>query len=166
MAWLTAGCVRCSRSAAREKLRSAATARKTCNEGVAAPPRLTRGRRRTGRRQPCYTAGMPSRDAQWIIGTILAAAVALGVQNAAIRDDLRDVRADVRDVRADVRALDARLTTEIANLRAEVTEQIRGINSRMDALDGRLRNVEIAFGKIDQRLLTIERVLLPAQPPE
>ena len=102
---------------------------------------------------------MPSRDAQWIIGTILAAAVALGVQNAAIRDD-------VRDVRADVRALDARLTTEIANLRAEVTEQIRGINSRMDALDGRLRNVEIAFGKVDQRLLTIERVLLPARPPE
>ena len=102
---------------------------------------------------------MPSRDAQWIIGTILAAAVALGVQNAAIRDD-------VRDVRADVRALDARLTTEIANLRAEVTEQIRALDSRMDALDGRLRNVEIAFGKVDQRLLTIERVLLPARPPE
>lgn len=102
---------------------------------------------------------MPSRDAQWIIGSILAAAVALGVQNAGIRDD-------VRDVRAEVRALDARLTTEIANLRAEVTEQIRDLDSRMDALDGRLRNVEIAFGKIDQRLLTIERVLLPAQPPE
>ena len=109
---------------------------------------------------------MPSRDAQWIIGSVLAAAVALGVQNAAIRDDLRDVRADVRDVRADVRALDARVTTEIANLRAEVTEQIRNLSSRMDALDGRLRNVEIAFGKVDQRLLTIERVLLPAQPPE
>ena len=102
---------------------------------------------------------MPSRDAQWIIGSVLAAAVALGVQNAAIRDD-------VRDVRADVRALDDRLTTEIANLRADVTEQIRGVNSRMDALDGRLRNVEIAFGKVDQRRLTIERVLLPARPPE
>ena len=102
---------------------------------------------------------MPTRDAQWIIGSILAAAVALGVQNAAIRDDLRDVRADMR-------ALDTRLTTEIANLRADVTEQIRDVNSRMDALDGRLRNVEIAFGKVDQRLLTIERVLLPARPPE
>ena len=34
----------------------------------------------------------------------------------------------------------------------------------MDTFDTRLRNVEIAFGRIDQRLLTIERVLL--RPPE
>ena len=31
----------------------------------------------------------------------------------------------------------------------------------------RLRNVEIAFGKVDQRLLTLERVIIPpAEPPE
>ena len=32
-------------------------------------------------------------------------------------------------------------------------------------LDDRLRAVEIAFGKVDQRLLTIERIVLPASDP-
>ena len=32
----------------------------------------------------------------------------------------------------------------------------------MDGLDARLRAVEVAFGKVDQRLATIERVVLPA----
>ena len=36
------------------------------------------------------------------------------------------------------------------------------IETRLDGLDERLRNVEIAFGKVDQRLLTIERIILPA----
>ena len=36
------------------------------------------------------------------------------------------------------------------------------IETRLDGLDERLRNVELAFGKVDQRLLTIERVVLPA----
>ena len=38
-----------------------------------------------------------------------------------------------------------------------------GFETRMDGFDGRLRNVEIEFGKVDQRLLTIERVVLPAR---
>ena len=102
---------------------------------------------------------MPSRDAQWIIGSILVAVIAIGVQNAGIRDE-------VRDVRADVRALDNRLTTEIANLRAEVVGLRGELVAQIRALDDRLRAVEIAFGKVDQRLLTLERVFLPAQPPE
>ena len=109
---------------------------------------------------------MPSRDAQWIIGSILIVAIALGVQNAGIRDEVRDMRADIRDVRADVRALDDRLTTEIANLRAEVADLRGEVTAQIRALDDRLRNVEIAFGKVDQRLLTLERVFLPAQPPD
>ena len=102
---------------------------------------------------------MPSRDARWTIGSILVAVIAIGVQNAGIRDE-------VRDVRADVRALDNRLTTEIANLRAEVVGLRSELAAQIRALDDRLRNVEIAFGKVDQRLLTLERVFLPAQPPE
>ena len=35
----------------------------------------------------------------------------------------------------------------------------------MDGIDERLRAVEIALAKIDQRLLTIERVVLPAPEP-
>ena len=37
--------------------------------------------------QARYAVPMPSRDAQWIIGTILAAAVALSVQMAGLRGD-------------------------------------------------------------------------------
>ena len=40
--------------------------------------------------------------------------------------------------------------------------RIDRIETRLDGLDERLRNVEIAFGKVDQRLLTIERIILPA----
>ena len=38
----------------------------------------------------------------------------------------------------------------------------------MERFDTRLRNVEIAFGKVDQRLLIIERFVLPTpeQPAE
>lgn len=106
---------------------------------------------------------MPSRDAQWIIGSILVAVIAIGVQNAGIRDDIRDLRADMR---ADMRALDDRLTTEIADLRAEVAGLRGELAAQIRALDDRLRNVEIALGKVDQRLLTLERVFLPAQPPD
>ena len=35
----------------------------------------------------------------------------------------------------------------------------------MDRLDERVRNVEIALAQVDQRLLTIERVVLPAPEP-
>ena len=42
------------------------------------------------------------------------------------------------------------------------------IESRIEGLDERLRSVENTLGKIDQRLLTIERVVLPGaeQPAE
>lgn len=72
---------------------------------------------------------MPSRDAQWIIGTILAAAVALSVQIAGLRGDLAEMRIDVR------------------------------------RLDDRLRIVEVEFGKVDQRLATLERLHLPTPNP-
>ena len=72
---------------------------------------------------------MLSRDAQWIIGAILAAVVALsvqiGVQFASLRSEHGEIRTDVR------------------------------------RMDDRLRAVEIAFGKVDQRLATLERLHLP-----
>ena len=47
-----------------------------------------------------------------------------------------------------------------------------GVNRRFDQVradhlrfDERLRAVEFAFGKVDQRLLTIERVVLPPASP-
>ncbi len=49
----------------------------------------------------------------------------------------------------------AGLADQIAELRTEVRADVR-------RLDDRLRAVEIAFGKVDQRLLILERVLIPA----
>ena len=72
---------------------------------------------------------MPNRDAQWVIGVVLAAAMALSVQIAGIRTD------------------------------------IRPLEDRMNAMDDRLRAVEIAFAKVDQRLATLERLHLPAPDP-
>ena len=37
------------------------------------------------------------------------------------------------------------------------------LETRLDGIDGRLRRVEVAFGEVGQRLLTLERVPLP--PP-
>ena len=68
---------------------------------------------------------MASRDARWIIGTILAATVALSVQMAGLRTEHAEIRIDVR------------------------------------RMDDRLRAVEVEFGKVDQRLATLERLHLP-----
>ncbi len=89
-----------------------------------------------------------STDTKWIIGTVVGSAVAVvttvltvaGFLFAGINTRIDDVRGELRDFRMEV-------------------------NTRMDGFDTRLRNVEIAFGKIDQRLLTIERIILPSQAP-
>ena len=76
---------------------------------------------------------MPSRDAQWIIGTIVVAVIALSVQ---ISGGHAELRSDIREIRSDIRGL-----------------------------DDRLRAVEIAFGRVDQRLATLERLHLPTPDP-
>ena len=52
---------------------------------------------------------MPSRDAQWILGTVIAIAIALSMQIGGIRADVRelrgDVREDLRDMRTDLRGI-------------------------------------------------------------
>jgi hypothetical protein len=56
---------------------------------------------------------MPSRDAQWIFGTVIAIAIALSMQIGGIRADVRELRADVRedlrDMRTDLRSIGDRL---------------------------------------------------------
>ena len=53
------------------------------------------------------------------------------------------------------------LSVRIDDLRLDMSTRMDRIETRLDGMDERLRNVEIAFGKVDQRLLTIERVVLP-----
>ena len=91
-----------------------------------------------------YGTDVPSRDAQWVIGVIVAAVIALSTQIVGLHRRIDDVRNEVVGVR-----------NEVAPLRSDVDED-------MDGLDARLRAVEVVFGKVDQRLATIERVVLPA----
>jgi hypothetical protein len=102
-----------------------------------------------------------STDTKWIVGTgaaiilsVVGTGVALGgllsVQFAAINARFDDVNARFDDLRADLAAVKADLTAEIAVVRDDVRR-----------MDDRLRAVEIAFGKVDQRLETLERLHLP-----
>ena len=60
------------------------------------------------------------------------------------------------------------LSAQIAVVNGRIDDLI-GRVSRLEtdvrSMDARLRAVEIAFGKLDQRLLTIERAVLPAPAP-
>lgn len=40
---------------------------------------------------------MPIRDAQWILRTVIAIAIALSMQIGGVRADVRELRADVRE---------------------------------------------------------------------
>ena len=60
------------------------------------------------------------------------------------------------------------LSAQIQGVNTSLSSRMERLENQFDGLDGRLRNVEIALGKVDQRLLTIERVVLPGneQPGE
>ena len=96
-------------------------------------------------------------ESRTIVVTIIGTGVALGalliglVMNQNLRID--DLRGD--------------LTAQIDDLRGDLTGQIDDVKTDIRDMRTRLRNVEIAFGKVDQRLLTLERVIIPpAEPPE
>ena len=95
-----------------------------------------------------------STDTKWIVGTgigIVAAILTTGVGLAAL-----------------MVSLIAGVNTRIDDVRGELRDFRTEVNVRMEGFDTRLRNVEIAFGKVDQRLLIIERFVLPTpdQPAE
>ena len=107
-------------------------------------------------------------DTKWIVGTgvaiilsIVGTGVALGgllsVQFAGVNTRLDDVNARIDDVNTRIDDLRADLATVKADLSGEIAvlrEDVRRMNDR-------LRAVEIAFGKVDQRLETLERLHLP-----
>ena len=112
-----------------------------------------------------------------------AIVVTLGVgtcsTNARI-DDLNGRFADVNrrfdDLNADVNRrfddLNDDLNRRFDDLNADVNRRfddvradIRGLRADHRRFDERLREVEIALGQVDQRLLTIERVVLPPESP-
>ena len=78
-----------------------------------------------------------SSDTKWIIGTVVGAVVAMtGV-----------------------------IVSVMAILVGGVNARIDRLETDVRGMDDRLRAVEIAFGKVDQRLETLERAILPGPPP-
>ena len=120
-----------------------------------------------------------SSDAKWIIGTMGGLVIAVaGLLSAQISG--LNTRIDDLDTRLNTRIdeLDARLNTRIDELDARLSARIDDTNTRIDELradvrelraalvrvDERLDAVEVAAGRIDQRLAVIERVVLPSPP--
>ena len=88
-----------------------------------------------------------SEQSKWTVGSALGLGVLLIALFANFNARFDEQSAQIADLRTD-------LAGRIADLRAEVRDDFR-------RLDDRLRAVEIAFGKVDQRLLTLERILIP-----
>ena len=72
------------------------------------------------------------------------------------------VNTRIDDVPADLSAQIAGVNARVDDVRAD----IRDTRASMERSDARLDSVEVAFGKVDQRLLTIERVVIPSPTPE
>ncbi len=82
-----------------------------------------------------------STDTKWIIGTIVPAIlVVAGLLSAQIS------------------GVDSSLNARIDDMNG----RLERLETDVRSMDDRLRAVEITFGKVDQRLETLERALLPA----
>ena len=92
-----------------------------------------------------------SEQSKWTVGSALGLGVLLLALFANFNARFDDVSARLDD-----------LAAQIADLRAD----FRDVRGDLRRLDDRLRAVEIAFGKVDQRLLTLERLLIPAPDPD
>ena len=106
-----------------------------------------------------------SDDTKWLIGTGVVLAGLLSAQILSVNSGLSNRIDDLSDRIDDV---NTSLSNRIGDLNSSLNDRMDRIENRLNGVAERLRNVEINLGKVDQRLLTIERVVLPAgdQPPE
>ena len=95
-----------------------------------------------------------SSDTKAIIGTIVGTGIAV---IAVVVTLIGGVRADMREMRADMRGMQA----ELLDMQAELLD-MRGT---VDMLDDRLDALELALDRVVQRLLTLERFILPSSAP-
>lgn len=104
-----------------------------------------------------------------VIGTNLAVAALLSAQLASVNGRFDDGSADMRDMRSSLRSdmhdLRSEMRSDMHDLRSDLRGEMREMRESMERFDTRLDAVEAALGKVDQRLLTIKRVVLPAAPP-
>ena len=90
-------------------------------------------------------------------GMSIAAVVLLGVWRMLAHYERRNDKAhgELRDA----------ITSAETRLGQRIDRLDERFENRFDGLDGRLRNVEQGFARIDQRLATLERVVLPPASP-
>ena len=100
-----------------------------------------------------------SADTKAIIGTIIGTGLVVA---GLLSTQIASVDSRIDDVRDDLSAQIAGMNTRVDDMRADMRE----MRASMERFDGRLDAVEVAFGKVDQRLLTIERVVIPSPAPE
>ena len=108
---------------------------------------------------------MPDRNTQWIIGTFVVAAVAMSMQIFGLRGDMNQVRNEMSQLRSEMSSemsqLRSEMRGEMNQLRSEMNQRFSEMNQRLESFDERLRNVEITLGKVLQRLVILERIVLP-----
>jgi len=109
-------------------------------------------------------------DTKWVVGTgvavilsVVGTGVALGVfLLSGVNARFDDVNARIDDLRTDLIARVDDLRTELTTRIEAVEGNLAGVRTDLRRFDHRLRAVEIAFGQVDQRLETLERLHLPA----
>ena len=108
----------------------------------------------------------------WRIGALLTFFAFFWMQNSATKARLDELGARmgrlevaVDNNRAEIRDLRTEFRSDMSALRAEVRGEMSDLRAELRALDARLRAVEIELGKVNQRLATLERAVLPAAPP-
>ncbi len=112
-------------------------------------------------------------DTKAIIGTILATGIGMGMlatsRIAGNRSEIAGNRSEIRAVRSEIRGIEDGLATEIRAFRSEAGSRIDALRDDMREnyrlLDGRIRTIEIAFAKVDQRLETLEQAVIPSAEP-
>ncbi len=113
---------------------------------------------------------MMSTDTKAIIGTILATAIALG---GLVVNRIGNVETEIRTVRTGLNDRIDRLDTELNGRIDSLGNQLNGRMDRLrdemlenyHRLDGRMRTIEQGFARIDQRLDTLERAIIPSAEP-
>ena len=101
-------------------------------------------------------------DTRALVLTIVGSAVGLAVLLTGVMFALiGGVNTRIDDVNTNLTAQITGVNTRIDDLRGELKAEIAVLRDDVRGMDARLRAVENALGKVDQRLLTIERVVLP-----
>ena len=57
------------------------------------------------------------------------------------------------------------LSVQIGGIRTDLRVQVTAVQDNLRRMDDRLRAVEVEFGKVDQRLATLECLHLPTPDP-